>query len=214
VRRAALLTATLAVLCTVGCAAEPAAPEDPFAAGSGLTPSRVEVDSPALRRQKAAAGVEPCPRTDADATVREGGLPAVTLPCLGGGRPVHLAGLPGEPAVVNLWASWCTPCREELPVLQRFHERARGKVLMLGVDFEDTRPGAALQLLEETGVTYPQVADLDKAIDQGDGGLGRHPLPLTVLVDATGQVVAKLPMQVTSVEQLAGLVRQHLGVTV
>jgi cytochrome c biogenesis protein CcmG, thiol:disulfide interchange protein DsbE len=127
---------------------------------------------------------------------------------------VHLAGLRGEPMVLNLWASWCTPCREELPVLQRFHERAQGRILMLGVDFEDTRPGAALQLLEDSGVTYPQVADLDKAIDQGEHGLGRHPLPMTVLVDARGRVVAELPLQITSVDQLAALVEESLGVSV
>jgi cytochrome c biogenesis protein CcmG, thiol:disulfide interchange protein DsbE len=210
VSRLVVLAATVALLVVAGCAEEPGPPEDAFA-GDRLPSSSVDVDTPALRRQKQATGLQPCPASDPDRAAAEGGLPDVTLPCLGGGRPVHLAGLRGRPMVVNLWASWCTPCRDELPVLQDFYERAEGKLLMLGVDFEDTRPGAALQLLQETGVTYPQVADFDKAID---AGLGRHPVPMTVLVDADGAVVAKLPLEITSVDQLADLVEESLGVQV
>jgi cytochrome c biogenesis protein CcmG, thiol:disulfide interchange protein DsbE len=193
-----------------GCSADPGPPQDAFAAGR-LPASSVDVDTPALRRQKRASDIDPCPPSDPGRAPVEGGLPDVTLPCLGGGRPVHLAGLRGRPMVLNLWASWCTPCREELPVLQAFHERADGRVLMLGVDFEDTQPDAALKLLEQSGVTYPQVADFDKAIDEG---LGRHPVPMTVLVDAGGNVVSALPMQITSADQLAGLVQESLGVRV
>jgi len=199
----------------VGCTAEPGPPADPFA-GDQPQASGVDVDTAALRAHKRRAGIEPCPATDPAAAPagQEGAdltLPDVTLPCLGGGRPVHLAGLRGKPTVLNLWASWCTPCREELPVLQEFYERADGKVRMLGVDFEDTQPDAALQLLARSGVTYPQVADFDEAIDQG---LGRHPVPMTVLVDADGDVVSALPLQVTSADQLAALVERSLGVSV
>lgn len=209
-RRLAVVAATLAVLAVAGCSADPGPPENAFG-GDRVPASSVNVDTPALRRQKEASGIEACPPSDPARAPVDGGLPDVTLPCLGGGRPVHLAGLRGKPIVLNLWASWCTPCREELPVLQRFHERAHGEVLMIGVDFEDTRPAAALRLLQQTGVTYPQVADFDKAVDTG---LGRHPVPMTVLVDARGEVVAKLPMQITSADQLADLVRQSLGVDV
>jgi cytochrome c biogenesis protein CcmG/thiol:disulfide interchange protein DsbE len=210
VKRLALIAAVAAALALAGCTADAGPPDDPFA-GSQMPASSVDVDTPALRRQKHHAGIEPCPVTHPARAPVENGLPGITLPCLGGGRPVHLAGLRGQPTVLNLWASWCTPCREELPVLQEFYERADGKVRMLGVDFEDTQPAAALKLLEDSGVTYPQVADFDKAIDQG---LGRHPVPMTVLVDADGQVVAALPMQITSADQLAGFVEDSLGVRV
>ena len=198
-----------------GCSSEPGPPADSFA-GDHSQVSSVDVDTAALRQEKQQAGIGPCPASDAaSAPADQGGsdlmLPDVTLPCLGGGRPVHMAGLPGKPMVLNLWASWCTPCREELPVLQKFHQRAQGKVGMLGVDFEDTQPDAALQLLARSGVTYPQVADFDKELDQG---LGRHPVPMTVLVDADGNVVSALPMQITSADQLASLVEKSLGVRV
>jgi cytochrome c biogenesis protein CcmG, thiol:disulfide interchange protein DsbE len=209
VKRLVLLASTVGVLAVGGCAAEAGPPDNPMGAAPAPA-SSVEVDTPALRRLKEQTNVEPCPVTR-DVEVAEGGLPAIALPCLGGGRDVHLAGLRGTPTVVNLWASWCTPCRDELPVLQDFYTRARGKVRMIGVDFEDTRPGAALQLLRHTGVSYPQVADFDKAVDQA---LGPHPVPMTVLVDADGEVVAKLPIEITSADQLADLVEQRLGVRV
>ena len=219
----ALLVAGAATLalggCLAGCASESGPPENAFA-GNQPQASSVDVDTAALRRHKQQAGIEPCPATDPTSAPADAGgsdptsdmtLPDVTLPCLGGGRPVHLAGLRGKPMVLNLWASWCTPCREELPILQQFYRRANGKVAMLGVDVEDTQPDAALRLLARSGVTYPQVADFDKQIDQG---LGRHPVPMTVLVDAEGNVVSALPMQITSADQLASLVKQSLGVRV
>ncbi len=209
-KRLALVASTVGVVLAVGgCAAEAGPPDNPMGAAPAPA-SSVDVDTPTLRRLKEQSGVEPCPATRAGKAA-PGGLPAITLPCLGGGRDVHLAGLRGRPTVVNLWASWCTPCRDELPVLQDFYTRAKGKVRMIGVDFEDTRPGAALQLLRQSGVTYPQVADFDKAVDEG---LGPHPVPMTVLVAADGEVVAKLPIEITSADQLAHLVEQELGVRV
>jgi thiol-disulfide isomerase/thioredoxin len=201
--------------CLAGCSSAPGPPDNTFA-GDRPQSSSVDVDTAVLRQHKQQAGIEPCPNTVQSVAPADQGssdltLPDVTLPCLGGGRPVHLTGLRGKPMVLNLWASWCTPCREELPVLQEFHQRAGDKVAMLGVDFEDTQPDAALQLLARSGVTYPQVADFDKEIDQG---LGRHPVPMTVLVDADGNVVSALPMQITSADQLAQLVRESLGVRV
>jgi cytochrome c biogenesis protein CcmG, thiol:disulfide interchange protein DsbE len=209
VKRPAAVLSTVVVL-LAGCAADPEPPRNAFA-GDRMPESSVDVDTAALREQKQASGIERCPPSDPAASAVDGGLPDVTLPCLGGGRAVHLAGLRGKPMVLNLWASWCTPCRDELPVLQRFYERADGKVAMLGVDFEDTRPAAALQLLRSSGVTYPQVADFDKAVDQA---LGPHPVPMTVLVSADGRVVSKLPLEVSSAGQLADLVEESLGVRV
>ncbi|MGH3355532.1 MAG: TlpA disulfide reductase family protein [Nocardioidaceae bacterium] len=204
------VTAAIVLLVGSGCSTDPGPPEDTMGS-SALPASRVEVDTPGLRRLKERSEVEPCPPSDAGTEPASDGLAPVTLPCLGGGRSVHMAGLRGRPMVVNLWASWCTPCRDELPVLQEFHERAGDEVLMLGVDFEDTRPGAALELLRESGVTYPQVADFDKALDRT---LGRHPMPTTVLVAPDGEVVATLPVQITSADQLAGYVERSLGVEV
>ncbi len=173
--------------------------------GSGPTTSTgVDVDTPGLRTLKAAAGVEPCPRGTAS-----GGLPDVTLPCLGGGRPVDLARLRG-PLVVNLFAQWCGPCRQELPYYQQLHRKAKGKVAVLGVDYLDTQPAQALQLARGAGVTYPLAADPGGLLRTG---LKIRGLPGIAFVDRDGKVVDVEFRLITSYAQLRSLVRQHLGVT-
>ena len=139
----------------------------------------------------------------------EGGLPAVTLPCLGGGPAVALSALRG-PLVVNVWASWCGPCREEMPVLQEFHATHGNEVPVLGVDFQDPNTGLAIEQLAERGVTYPSVADTEAVLKAEP--LRATALPLTALVDEDGVVVRVLPMELESVGELEALVREHLGV--
>jgi len=66
--------------------------------------------------------------------------------------------LGGRPLVLNVWASWCTPCRKEMPAFQSVFVQARGKVGFLGVDYLDEET-AARRLAADTGVTYPLAAD-------------------------------------------------------
>jgi len=170
----------------------------------------VDVDTPKLRAARERAGLEECPGPSEPPVDTSRALPDVTLPCLGGGRDVGLSTLRG-PMVVNLWAQWCGPCREELPYYQELHERAGDRVRVLGVDYQDTRPDWAIDLLRETGVTYPSVAD--------PGAELRVPmrirgLPGIVFVDERGEVTHTEFLVVESYEQLAGLVEKHLGVAV
>src|SRR5690606_472439 len=89
-------------------------------------------------------------------------LPAVTLPCFSDGEPVALDQVRG-PAVVNLWASWCPPCRDELPVMQRLADRAAGRLRVVGVVVSD-RPAAAAALAEDLGLTFPALDDRDDLV--------------------------------------------------
>lgn len=198
-----------AVLLLAGCtgSGRPAGttdgPASPGAAG-------VDVDTPALRAAKERAGVADCPAPRSDGAADGDSLPDVTLPCLGGGPDVDLSALRG-PMVVNLWAQWCGPCREELPHYQELHDRAGERVRVLGVDYQDTRPDWALDLLRESGVTFPSVAD--------PGGELRVPLrvrglPAVLFVDEQGRLVHQEFTVIESYEQLADLVREHLGVAV
>jgi thiol-disulfide isomerase/thioredoxin len=170
--------------------------------------AKVDVDTPALRAIRADAGIEPC-RPGSGSPV-DGGLPDVTLPCLGGGADVDVAGLRG-PVVVNLWASWCAPCRQEMPVYQQFHERYGDRVGVVGIDYNDVQPKAALELARSTGVTYPLLADPGSSLEGTDTFPTIPGLPWIVLVDAGGKVVHRQPVEITSVEQLVGLVNEHLG---
>jgi thiol-disulfide isomerase/thioredoxin len=167
--------------------------------------SRIDVDNPALRHAKARVGVQPCPAL----TGKQSDLADVTLPCLGGGRSVSLSDIKG-PAVVSLWASWCTSCPHELPLYQRLSRQAGHRLTVLGVDWQDTQPGAALTLLGQTKATFWQLAD-------PGGDLADHyrltALPGILLVDGQGHVTFLL-RRIDTYADLVSLVREHTGVDV
>jgi thiol-disulfide isomerase/thioredoxin len=196
------LAATAALL--TGCASDP---------DGGLVPrpgpARIDVDTPELRQLKAQAGVEDC--VPGDGSPIEGGLPEVSLPCLGGGPDVDLSRLRG-PLVVSLWASWCSPCRREMPVLQAFHEEYGGQVPVLGIDYEDPQTSSAMDLVRDTGVTYPLLADPQADLN-GAAPLPRlQGLPFLALVDEDGTVAHQEFVVLESRQQLVDLVDEHLGV--
>ena len=202
-RRALLTACTLLALAT-GCAGE----DGP----GGLLPGPpdVDVDTAELRQLKAEAGVADCVPGTAEPV--DDGLPDVTLPCLGGGPDVNPATLRG-PLVVNLWASFCGPCRTELPIYQRFHEKYDGRVGVLGIDYNDTQAQQALSLIKDTGVTYPLLADPATEM-AGKGAFQRIlGLPVLALVDANGDVVFQAPLEIKTLKQLEDLVAEHLGVS-
>lgn len=103
----------------------------------------------------------------------------------GGAYEKRIADLRGYPVVANVWASWCLPCRQEFPVLQKLSARYGKKVAFLGVNAEDSDAAAATFLREEP-VPYPSYADPDKAILASLGGSG---LPDTAFYDSSGQLV-------------------------
>lgn len=177
--------------------------------GGGAEPSNesnVAVDTPELRAQKAEAGIEDCvPGTG------QGELPALTLACLGGGPDVDLSRLQG-PMLINLWYSACGPCRKEMPILQEFHEKYADQVAMVGLDIE-TYPSYAIGFADEIGATYPQLADPGGTIlDQGEVRLAQA-FPQTIYLAADGTVAAVVPKEIKSLDELEGLVEQHLGIT-
>lgn len=175
------------------------------------SPGRVDVGTAALQAQRKAAGIAACPATDrpSAASAEPSGrrLPDVTLPCLGGGPPVDLAALRG-PLVINFWAQWCVKCRDELPYFARLH---RAGVDVLGVDFQDVQPGAALALAEQAGVSFPSVAD---PTGQLRAPLRVIALPTTLFVAADGTVTMQATREFTSYNELVSTVRDVLGVDV
>ena len=130
------------------------------------------------------AGCEPFSADD-DAVGGGEGLPALRLPCLVGGQDVSLDDLGDRPVLLNLWASWCAPCREEMPLLQAAYERNGDRVGFLGVITEDTRSAAA-SLLADLDVTYAHVVDQDKELLTE---LAVPGLPVTLAVAADGRIL-------------------------
>ncbi len=197
--------AVVPLLLLASCTSAPAPPDRP---DRPAPQSHVAVDTPALRAQKAKAGVADCRPGTASGPATEHPLPAVTLACLGGGPDVRLDRLRG-PMVINLFAQWCGPCREELPYYQELHAKATGKVRVLGIDYLDTQPARALDLVAQTGVTYPLLADPSGELRTDFRIRG---LPGVVLVDAEGRVVDVQFAVMRSYGQLRSLVQHGLGV--
>ena len=194
-----------AAMLIAGCGGDPVTKQYVFKSSD----SPIKVDTPELRQLKARAGVEPCPLTTAPPSNSSRALPDITLPCLGGGRSVNIARLRG-PLVLNLWASWCTPCRDETKLLAQVATEYRGSVQVIGVDWQDTKPDWALALLRYRNATYPQLADPE--------GATRAPLeiqgmPYTFFVTRSGSVAYVNKGPIESLADARSLIETYLGVT-
>jgi cytochrome c biogenesis protein CcmG/thiol:disulfide interchange protein DsbE len=98
---------------------------------------------------------------------------------------VSLANVAGKPVVINFWASWCVPCRKEMPAFEAVHRRRGGRVAFIGVDRQDDRTDA-LRFLARTRVSYPSAYDPEGRLDASYRLRG---MPTTVIVGADGLVV-------------------------
>lgn len=183
--------------------------------GTPLPTTTPEVSAPSpagppdLSAQKRKAQIADCPPSDSNAPAVPGGLPDVVLPCLGGGLDVRLAGLRGTPMMINVWAQWCRPCRQEAPYLSQVAAQDQEELRILGVDYVDAEPGLAIEFAQLAKWRYPQLADPDKALGAPLQIAGP---PQTFFVRADGSIAYRHSGPFTSAGQIRELARQHLGV--
>jgi thiol-disulfide isomerase/thioredoxin len=135
-------------------------------------------------------------------------FPDIALPCFVGGRPVRLAHL-GTPAVINLWASWCEPCRTELPQIQRYADRSAGLLRVVGVITSDPVRSRPQSLIDDLGLRFPMLDDESGVLLRR---VGAQVLPMTLLVDAQGRVAYRYNARPLDATALSGLVERYLGV--
>ncbi|HEX8001829.1 MAG TPA: TlpA disulfide reductase family protein [Mycobacteriales bacterium] len=156
---------------------------------------------------------DPCPAPAGAAAAGTGNgggrrFPDVDLPCIGHDGRVAMRALGGTPYVVNLWASWCLPCRTEMPEFQRVYTDLKGRVGFLGVDTKDfERP--AREAIQRAAVSYPSVFDPDERIKRA---VNTRSLPATVLLRADGTIADVHIGQLTEAE-LRAAIAKHLGVS-
>lgn len=149
--------------------------------------------------------LDPCPPGRESPAPVVPGLPDEEFPCLGGGPAVNLAALRGTPMVVNVWASWCPPCVDEMPILAAADAR-RDDIQFLGVTIQDD-PVKSLELLKEVGVTFPSVVDPAGATR---GALLITGPPVTFFIDSDGRITGRFDGAIPDAETLDALIAEHL----
>ena len=164
-------------------------------------------ETPSGSEQPVASAFEACPEQADEPAAGGSALPQLAFDCLGGGS-LDLTRAPGVPTVVNLWASWCGPCREELPLMQELADTAGDRVRVVGIVSRDGEPQAE-SFAADAGTTFPSAFD-------GDGDLmaelGLNGLPYTMFLAADGTLVHSELGPVESTEELQELVAAYLGV--
>lgn len=171
--------------------------------GAGVAPSPPTTSPAQLRQAREAAALTACPTSGTGG----GPLATVTLTCLGNGAQVSGGELfGGRPVLLNVWASWCAPCRTELPVLAGYAQR-HGSVPVVTVQVKSGEL-AGLDLLARLGVHLPAVYD-------GDGALSAalhlpDALPASYLVDAGGVPhLVEAPRVFDSLDQVTAAVAKY-----
>lgn len=171
-RAPALVVAAALTLALTGCGRD----------GAGTTPVSASIDAGATG---APVGVTQIPVGDR--------VPAPPLagPTIDGGT-VDLADEIGSVVVVNAWASWCAPCREEMPRLRAtYDDTPRSQVAFVGLDVTDDAADA-LAFAAETGMEWPSISDPEGALLATVPGVPPRALPSTVVVDRQGRIAATM----------------------
>ena len=132
---------------------------------------------------------------------------SIMLDCLDGTDGASINGIKG-PAIINVWGSWCGPCKEEMPLLRSFYEKAQGKLALIGVDVEEASIEDGRKFVENNGITWPNLYDADGK-SRAYFGMG---VPVTWFIAADGSVAYKHIGVIKSEKELISMTSKYLGV--
>jgi len=128
------------------------------------------------------------------------------LECLGGGAPIAADAIVG-PALINVWGTWCAPCKQELPHLAEFLQKSDGSVQVVGIAVEEKSQAIVRKFIENSGMTWPVLYDRSGST-RATFGMG---VPVTWFIDETGEVVHKKYGPFNSTEEIELAVAKYLG---
>ena len=131
----------------------------------------------------------------------------VEMDCLDQSEGAQLGALRG-PMVVNVWGSWCGPCKKEMPVLRAFHDKAKDKLQLIDVDVEEANPEDGQKFVERNGITWPNLYDPDGR-SREYFGMG---VPVTWFIAADGSVAHKHIGIINDLDEILTLTEKHLGI--
>jgi thiol-disulfide isomerase/thioredoxin len=131
------------------------------------------------------------------------------LNCLIGTEKISVESLRG-PLIVNVWGSWCGPCKQEMPYFVEFHHQANGKVQLLGIAVEEAKAQDSKDFIVANGMTWPNLFDA-KGVTRKNFGMG---VPVTWFIDEQGTVVYKHIGVVKSTDELIDLTNKYLKVAI
>jgi thiol-disulfide isomerase/thioredoxin len=116
------------------------------------------------------------------------------------GHPLSTADYAGKVVVVNVWGSWCPPCREEGPALQAASEQTKGKAQFVGITTRDATPTQPQAFVRANDITYPSIFDPDgKTLLAFAGALPPSAIPSTLILDAKGRLAARVLGPITTI---------------
>lgn len=108
------------------------------------------------------------------------------------GKQLALSDYPGTIVVLNVWGSWCGPCRHEAPALVQAATTLEGRAQFIGINTRDLDTAPAQAFVRAFGVPYPNLFDPDGALLLGFGQLPPKAIPSTLIIDAQGRVAARM----------------------
>ncbi|MEV4556665.1 TlpA disulfide reductase family protein [Kitasatospora sp. NPDC049285] len=150
---------------------------------------------------------------DTAATGKRAAAPDVTGTGLDGTGSLKLSDYRGKVVVLNIWGSWCSPCRAEAKGLQEVSQKyADQDVQFLGINTRDTDPANAVAFERNFGVTYPSIYDPDgtQILKFPKGSLNPQSIPTTIVVDRDGRLAARA-MHALSAEDLETMLKPVLA---